>query len=469
MSGRWRVLALLVAGAFFMENLDGTIIVTATQRMARSFNVAPVDLNVAITAYLLTLGVFIPVSGWVADRFGTRTVFTTAVGIFTIGSALCALSVSLGELTIVRVVQGIGGAMMVPVGRLVVLRSIERRELINAISYLTWPALAAPMIAPAVGGAITTYLSWRWIFVINLPLGLVAVFLAIRLVPDVRDASHSNLDWLGFLVTGAGLASFTGGLEGVTFGGRIWQQIVAALAVGVALLSVAIRHLRRTECPLLDLDVLRVATFRVTVVGGSLFRMSNGAAPFLLPLLFEEAFHWSPFRSGLVIVPIFVANIAVKPFTTPILRRFGFRRMLITSNCLSGVTLALCALFTASTPSALIFIDLFTSGIFRSIGFTAYNTIVFADVTAEETRNANTFASTIQQLTMGLGVALGALSLYAGTPIARMLGLDGGVRTSFATAFVLVSALPLLSVLESATLASSAGELLTNVSPSGHK
>lgn len=228
-----------------MENLDGTIVVTATRRMAQTFAVPTVDLNVTITAYLLTLGVLIPVSGWVADRFGARTVFATAIAVFTVASGLCAVSSSLWELTAMRVLQGVGGAMMVPVGRLVVLRATAKSDLIKAIAYLTWPALVAPVVAPAVGGALTTYLSWRWIFLVNLPLGAVAFLVATRIVPDVRSAEHRALDWWGFALTGVGLAAFVGGIESVT-DGVAWLPIAVVLALGGAVLAMAVRHLRRS-------------------------------------------------------------------------------------------------------------------------------------------------------------------------------------------------------------------------------
>jgi EmrB/QacA subfamily drug resistance transporter len=457
----WKPLALLVAGAFFMENLDGTIVVTATRRMAQSFHVPPVDLNVPIAAYLLVLGALIPVSGWLADRFGARRTFALAVVVFTVASGLCALSTSLDFLTAMRVLQGAGGAMMVPVGRLVVLSAVDRANVINAVAFLTWPALAAPVIAPAIGGAITTYLSWRWIFVINLPLGAVAMVAALRLVPDVRATKQRPLDWAGFCLSALGMVVFVGGLESVTGGGAALWRTLGALVVGGALLLFAGRHLLRTAQPLVRLQVLRIVTFRVMVLGGSLFRMANAAAPFLLPLLFQEAFGWSPLRAGLVIIPIFVGNIGIKPFTTRLMRRFGFKATLIVSNLASGLALALCATFGAHTPLVLVVIVLLAVGIFRSIGFTVYNTLYLADIARDEMNNANTLASTVQQLTMGLGVAVGAIALYAATPIDKALGVASSGRGPFVIAFLLIGLLPLAAAGESTTLARGAGSTLT--------
>jgi EmrB/QacA subfamily drug resistance transporter len=457
----WRVVALLVAGAFFMENLDGTIIATAAPRMAGSFGVRSVDLNVVITAYLLTLAVFIPVSGWVADRVGARTVFGGAIAVFTIASGLCAVSTSLGELIAVRVVQGIGGAMMVPVGRLVVLRSTTRTELIDAIAYLTWPALAAPVIAPALGGVLTTYASWRWIFVINLPLGVVALAITARIVPNLRQGGHAALDWQGFVLTGIGLAALVYGLELVTASRVKWAVVGALLGVALISVSFAVRHLQRARYPLMRLDALKIPTFRVTALGGSFFRLAIGAVPFLLPLMFQDAFGWSPLKSGLLVVAVFVGNIGIKPWTGPLLRRFGFRTVLVAAGTAAGVTIAMCGLLTPRTPLPAIALVLLASGVFRSIGFTAYNTIAFADVEADDVGNANTLSATIQQLTMGLGVAAGALALRGGGPIARLFGVSSTGTGPFVVAFMLVALLGLLAIVESALLSSDAGAAIT--------
>ena len=463
----WIGLALLVAGAFFMENLDGTIIATAAPRMARSFGVPSVELNVVITAYLLALGVFIPVSGWIADRFGARLVFSSAIALFTVSSGLCALSMNLGELTLARVLQGLGGAMMVPVGRLVVLRAASKADIIRVIAYLTWPALVAPVVAPALGGALVTYASWRWIFVLNLPLGLVALLVAMRIVPNLRQTRPAGFDWRGFALTGTGLGTFVFGLELVTDGSVAWAAVGACVGAGAVLIWWAVGHLRRTKHPLLDLRDLRVPTFRAASLGGSLFRMAISAAPFLLALMFQNGFGWSPLRSGMLVIAVFVGNITIKPFTTPILHRFGFRTVLMTSAAAAGLTLALCASFSARTPLVLIVLVLVVSGIFRSIGFTAYNTIVFADVAPEGMGNANTLSSTIQQLTMGLGVAVGALALRAGAPLDRLVGAASTGGGPFSAAFLLLAAVAFLAAAEAALLAPEAGSAIVVAGPDG--
>jgi EmrB/QacA subfamily drug resistance transporter len=445
-----------------MENLDGTIIATAAPRMARSFGVPSVELNVVITAYLLALGVFIPVSGWIADRFGARVVFSGAIALFTVASGLCALSTSLGELTLTRVLQGIGGAMMVPVGRLVVLRAASKADIIRVIAYLTWPALVAPVIAPALGGAIVTYTSWRWIFVLNLPLGVVALVVAARIVPDLRAERVQRLDWRGFALTGLGLATFVYGLELVTQGSVSWDAVAAAVGAGLMLICWAVFHLLRSANPLLDLRVLKVASFRAANLGGSLFRIAISAVPFLLPLLFQNAFGWSPFKSGMLVIAIFLGNIAIKPMTTTILRRFAFRTVLMCSAGAAGATLALCAGFSARTPLVLIVVVLVASGVFRSVGFTAYNTIVFADVTPDAMNNANTLFSTVQQLTMGLGVAVGALALRAGAPLDRFFGVSGTGARPFGAAFLLLGVVALLAAAEAGLLPPQAGSAIAS-------
>lgn len=353
---------------------------------------------------------------------------------------------------------------MVPVGRLVVLRAAEKRDLIKAIAYLTWPALAAPVIAPAVGGVLTTYASWRWIFIINLPLGITALLVTLRIVPNLKSAAKTTLDWRGFLLTGAGIVAFVGGIEGA-IDSLAWAVPMAGVFLGALLLVAAVKWLRRNPRPLLDLGLLSLPTFRVTNVGGSFFRMAIGAAPFLLPLFFQEAFGWSAFKAGLIVVPLFLGNIGIKPLTTPILHRFKFRSVLAMSCIAATVTLALFATFTATTPLVFVIFVLVCSGTFRSVGFTAFNTIVFADVPNEQISNANTLTSTVQQLSAGLGVAIGALALSVGGPLARAVGAAGTGRAPFVVAFLLVACLPLLAAAESVSLEHHAGAALTPKKP----
>jgi EmrB/QacA subfamily drug resistance transporter len=464
MSWAGRGLAVLVAGTFFMENLDGTIIATAAPRIAESLGTAAVDVNVVMTAYLITLAAGIPVSGWLAGRLGARTVFCSAIAIFTVASGLCALSTSLPMLTAMRVLQGLGGAMMVPVGRLVVLRATDRRDLITAIAYLTWPGLLAPVLAPALGGLFVTYASWRWIFLVNLPLGAVSVVAALRLVPSGERpaADRAPLDRTGFALTGAGLAAVILGMERLG-GGRDPAVSSALLAAGFGLLTAAVLHLRRTPHPLLDLGTLRIPTYRATTLGGMAFRTMVSAAPFLLPLMFQDAFGWSPLRAGVVVIAVFVGNVGVKPVTTPLIRRFGFRTVLLGSTAGLAASFAGCALISGSTPLWITMPVLLASGIFRSTGFTAYNSLQFADVGRERLSAANTLAATGQQLAAGLGVAVGALILRLSGPAAMALfGADDGSAAAgpYRVAFLVMAVLSCLSGVEALRLARDAGSAI---------
>jgi EmrB/QacA subfamily drug resistance transporter len=446
-----RSLALLVAGAYFMEILDATVIAPAAPHMAVSLGVAPVAINVAITAYVLTLAVLIPISGWLTERFGARLVFTTAIAVFTLASVGCAAATALPMLVGTRVLQGVGGAMMVPVGRLVVIRTTAKTDLVRAIAYLTWPALVAPLLAPALGGVLSEYASWRWIFLINVPLGAVALLLARRLVPDVRADDAGRLDWRGFLLAAVGIAALVAGLEGVAATNPRWAVAVAALVIAVAGLALTVGYLLRAERPLLDLRVLRVRTYRVTALGGSIFRAVITAIPFLLPLFFQLGFGWTAAHAGLVVIALFAGNIGIKPATTPLMRRFGIRAVMLGSVVASAACLAGIAYLSGATPLLLIVVVLVLSGVFRSVGFTAYNTVAFADVPAERMTSANTLMSTVQELGAGLGVAVGALLVRAG----------GGLEVDqFRFAFLALAVLLLVPAVEAARLPRAAGNVV---------
>lgn len=448
-----------------MEILDGTILSTAAPSMARSFGVDSAAISIAITAYLLTLAVLIPASGWLVERFGARRVFLCAIAVFTLASALCAVSTSLTELTAMRVLQGAGGAMMVPVGRLTVLRVTAKRDLVRAFAWLTWPALAAPVIAPVVGGAITTYATWPWVFLINVPLGAAAFVAALVLMPrETRGALHP-LDGLGLLLTclGLGLLVYVGAELAETR--PPWMAVLVAGAVGALCLAAAIRHLLRRDHPLLQLRELRIETFRLTHSGGSLFRLTISAVPFLFPLFFQDALGWTPLAAGSAVLVLFLGNLVIKPATTPLLMRFGFRPVLICATAAAAVSMGLSALLSGSTPLILILVLLFFSGVARSVGFTVYNTIAFADVPTAEMAEANTLASTVQQVAAGFGVAVGAVAIRAGTPIASwlsQLGVGGSASGSasapYQIAFAIIGLISLVPVVEALVLSRDAGE-----------
>lgn len=453
-ASRSRLMALLVAGAFFMENLDATVIVTALPDMARSFNASAVDLNIGITAYVLTLAVFIPGSGWVADRWGHRRVFMAALALFTLASVLCAGSQTLWQFTGARVLQGIGGAMMVPVGRLAVLRNTEKSDLLTAIAFITWPGLVAPVLGPPVGGFITTYASWHWIFLLNLPLGLIALACAWKLMPAGKaEGERKPFDWLGFVLCSLACAGLIFGLEHVGQAPRDWQPY-AMLATSAILLWALYRHLKRSPEPLLKLDAIKVPTYRVTFNGGSLFRAMVSAHPFLLPLMFQLGFGYDAFTSGMLVLTLFAGNIGMKPMTSWVLRRHGFRSTLIGSGLVLTATTLACAAMTPSTPLALILPVLLVSGMARSMGFTAYSSMAFADMPKPLMSSANTLFSMTQQLAFGLGVALAVIFLRVGEAV---LGAGGESLQSYHLAFVLIAILTVVSMLDLWKLPKNAG------------
>ena len=444
-----------------MEILDATVIAPAAPHIAASLGVPAVSVNVAVTAYVLTLAVLIPISGWLTDRFGARRIFMTAVAIFTLASAACAAAVSLPMLTGTRVLQGVGGAMMVPVGRLVVLRTTAKSDLMKAIAYLTWPALVAPVIAPAVGGALSTYASWRWIFLINVPLGLLALATASRVVPDVRGPDAAPLDWRGFGLTATGVTALVVGIESVGSGRPDYSVAGAAFGVAGLALTVAVLYLLRSPRPLLDLRILRIATYRVTAFGGSVFRAVISAIPFLLPVFFQLGFGWTAARAGLVVISLFLGNIAVKPLTTPMMRRFGIRPVLLGAITTSAICLVGMAFLEDRTPLPLVVGLLALSGTVRSIGFSAYNSSAFADVEPERMTKANALMSTLQELGAGLGVAVGALLVRVGGPAAEATGLGDGADEAFRVAFVSLAALLAVPAIEALRLSRTAGGAVT--------
>ncbi|HIC1220929.1 TPA: MFS transporter [Klebsiella pneumoniae] len=449
--------ALLVAGAFFMEFLDGTVIATALPDMARDFGVTAVELNIGISAYLITLAVLIPASGWIADRFGARAIFTLALAIFTLASVFCGLSTEVHIFVAMRILQGVGGALMVPVGRLAVLRTTPKHQLIKAIATLTWPALVAPIIGPPLGGFITRYASWHWIFFINVPLGLAAIILSLRIIPDIRETERRSFDLSGFITTSVAMVSLVTAME--RLGDRqpqIWPTLALA-ALGFGCLLYSIRHFRRAAAPMVRLDALQVPTFRVTMYGGSLFRASISAVPFLLPLLFQVGFGMDPFHSGLLVLAVFVGNLTIKPATTPLIRWLGFRRLLLINGALNVCSLLACALLTPQTPVWAIMLILYLGGVFRSIQFTGVSTLAFADVPAAQMSDANTLFSTASQLAVGLGITLGAIGIRLGEQVGDWLHLTELPGISFRLSFVFIALICLVGMIDSLHLDKTAG------------
>ncbi len=456
-------IALLVAGAFFMEQLDGTVIATALPQMAQSFGVAPVDLNIGMSAYLLTVAVFIPASGWVTDRFGARTVFASAIVTFTVASVLCAASGSLWAFTAARVLQGIGGAMMVPVGRLIVLRNTEKQHFVRMIAYLTWPALAAPVVGPPLGGFITTYSSWPWIFLLNVPLGAAGLALARVLIPNAKGGRSGGFDWTGFALTGVASFSLMYSLEAIGRSTINWLVTAPLIGVGVAASVGSLHHALRAADPLLDLRAFKVPSYAVTVSGGMLFRLAISAVPFLLPLMFQLGFGLSPLDSGLLVLAVFAGNLGMKPATGFVLGRLGFRRTLIWNGWLAMATVLACGLITSATPVAITVAVLFLNGLTRSMEFTTINSLSFSDLDQARMSCANTLFSMLQQVGNAMGVAGAAILLRAA---ALAHPHDTAVTVAdFHVAFWAVGLLGALGVWHFRTLAPDAGAALKAKKP----
>lgn len=439
-----------------MGNLDATVITTALPAMAADFGTTASYLSVGVSAYLVALTVFIPISGWLTDRWGARRVFSSAIILFSVSSLLCALSDGLWSFTAARILQGIGGAMMVPVGRLVVLRDTPKEDVVRAIAILTWPALVAPVMGPPVGGWIATHWGWPWIFWLNVPLGVAALIAAWVLIRD-GTKQRAPFDLTGFLLAASAFGLFMAGIEAVSRDDVSKTWAVAILAISVPLFIICTWHLRRASHPLFGLGPMKIATFRITVVGGSLFRTAIGTAPFLLPLMFQLGLGWSAVKSGMLLLWLFAGNLVMKVMTTRIINTFGFKRVLIINGLAVAAGFAACGPFTMDTPYWLIGTTLFLCGMGRSMQFTALNTIGFADVPQSQMRDATTLFSVLQQMNAGMGIAVGALALSS----AHLMGATPGVEpvlTDYRIAFWLIAGMALLAVADSLCLSNDAGE-----------
>ncbi|MEZ5651038.1 MAG: MFS transporter [Burkholderiaceae bacterium] len=459
-----RLLILVIASALFMENLDSTVIATSLPAIALDLGVDPITLKLAFTAYYVALAVFIPISGWCADRFGARRVFRAAIAVFTLASVGCAVASSLTELVGARFLQGMGGAMMVPVGRLVVLRVAPKQELVSAMAWLSIPALFAPLMGPPLGGFITTYYHWRAIFGLNVPIGIVGYLLAGRFVPQVFGDTVRPLDVRGFLLTGFGLSLLVFGFTLSSRAPGDGPVAAAMLAVGLALLALYVAHSRRIEHPIIALSLLRVPTFRIAMIGGMIFRVSIGAVPLLLPLMLQIGFGLSPFASGSLTFAGAAGALTMKLTAAPILRRFGFRRVLRTNAVISAALLGAIALFTAGTPHWIVILVLLVGGFFRSLQFTSINALSYADVDRARMSSATSFVAVVQQLALSGGVAVAALILEASRTAA---GRSELLSADFALGFVVIATLAAGTALLFQRLAADAGSEVSGHKPVG--
>lgn len=445
-----------------MENLDGTIIVTALPAIAGDFGVRVTDASIGITSYVLMVAITIPASGWVSDRFGARNVFCAAVALFTGASILCVLSNTLVEFTGARILQGVGAALMSPVGRLVALRGAEKRELMRAIATITWPGLVAPVIAPPIGGLITTYASWHWIFLINVPFGVVGILVALWSIPNDAEAERTPFDRIGFVLGGVTMASLLFGLDLLGHSQDRALFACAVLSAGMIALVLLLRHSQRYRHALLDLRLLDIPTFSTSTLGGSFTRIALNGTPFLLPLMFQLGFGLSPFDAGVLVFFYMFGNLSMKAVTTPVLQRFGFRSVLLVNGVLLSLSIVAFAAFSPTIPTAVIAGTLLAGGMIRSLQFTCLNTLAFADVPPRQRPAATMLATAMQHLSNSLAVGVAALSLNLAHVVPHVQATS---LTAFAVAFLVLASFGVLAMPFFWKLAKDAGAEVTGRYP----
>lgn len=453
-------LPYVVAATFFMEYLDTTIIATALPQMAHAFAISPNALSLGMSAYMIALAIFIPASGWVADRFGSRSVFFSAIITFTIASLLCGLSQNVVEFTAARVLQGIGGALMVPVGRLIVVRSTDKSQLMLAISTITWPGIVAPVVGPPLGGFITTYASWRWIFLLNLPVCLAVLCAVAAWVPNLRGEKRKPLDLIGLALSGLTLTAILYGADLASQPGTDPVVGLSLTALGAVFGFIAYRHARVHAHPLIDITTLRIPTFSVTVVTGSLTRIGIGAVPYLMPLLFQIGFGLSAFDSGLLLLASAIGNLGMKALTTSILRRYGFKYVAVIDCAICSAFTIACGFLTPAMPLAWTIFVVLIYGITRSMQFSTMATLAYADVPSAQMSAANTLWNAAAQTGTGLGIAFGALALRAASALHGESAGHAFTLDDFRFAFLSAGLLTLVSIWGYLRLPNDAGHKL---------
>ncbi len=461
----FRTTAIIIACALFMEQLDATVLATALPTMARSFSVSPLHMSAALTSYLLGLAIFIPASGYFADRYGARRIFRLAILVFTAGSMLCGQSTSLLFLVGARFLQGMGGAMMVPVGRLVLLRTVDRKDMVAAMSWFMVPALIGPVVGPPLGGFLVTYLSWRWIFYINVPIGILGIWLATVYIEDIKELDPGRFDLKGFLLSCVSLSCLMYGLEMGSRGGGISLGVtLLIIAIGLASGFAYVLHARGADNPILDFRMMRIPTFGISVIGGSLTRITGGALPFLLPMMMQLGFGMSAARSGLITFSTAAGSVLMKIAAPPILRRFGFRNTLVWNSLIASGFLAACALFRPGWPVFLIHGVLLLGGFFQSLQFTALNTVAYADISQPRMSSATSFYATFQQLMLSMGICVSSAILALAMAVS---GHASPRLSDFSAAFLGVTALSVLASPVSARLPRDAGRAMSGHGEAG--
>ena len=444
-----RLLPWVVAIAFFMQTLDGTILNTALPTMARDLGESPLRMQSIVIAYMLTVALFIPASGWLADRFGTQRVFIVAIVLFSLGSLLCALSPSLAWLVAARVVQGVGGALLLPVGRLTILRAFPRSELLKVLAFVTIPGLVGPLVGPPLGGWLVEFATWHWVFLINLPVGLLGVFAAWRYLPDLRGALGQKFDWAGFVLFSLGLVAVTLGLQGLGEHSISAPASILMVIGGLAAMAAYWVHAARADKPLFSLSLFRIPTFSVGIFGNLFARLGSGAMPFLTPLFLQLGLGYSPSAAGLTLVPTVIGAMLIKLVAERVVHRFGYRRLLVVNTLLLGGLIAGFSLVDRSTPHAAILVYLGLFGLCNSMQFTAMNTLTLGDLDDARASGGNSLLSVVMQLSMSLGVAAaGALLAAFATPIVIPIASDVGpsnVLHTFHATYLCMGALSALA------------------------
>ena len=450
-----RIVPVVLAVALFMENMDSTVIATSLPAIAADIGTNPIALKLALTSYYVSLAVFIPISGRIADAFGPKLVFRLAIAVFVMGSLACGMANSLEGFVVSRFLQGMGGAMMTPVGRLLLVRAVPKSDLVTAMAWFSIPALVGPLVGPPIGGAIATYSDWRWIFLINLPIGIAGILLATKFLPKVDRVRGVSFDAVGFVLSGLACAGIVFGCSVVSLPALPPQVGLAMAALGVVCGVLFVRHARRVEEPVLKLSLLRMETFRSAIVGGSLFRVGAGAMPFLLPLMLQLGFGYTPLQSGLITCVSIGGAMGMKLLARPILKRFGFRTTLITTAILGGGLMGAVGIYRPDSPIVIVVLLLFVGGFFRSMFFTSINALAFADVPKTLTGDATAMIAAVQQVSVAMGVALAGGILEAGMALA---GRTTSTVGDFSVAFFTIGVLTISASFVFMTLGREAGD-----------
>jgi EmrB/QacA subfamily drug resistance transporter len=448
-----KTVPLIVASALIMQQIDSTAIATALPTIAKSLGEPPLSLHSAITIYVMSLGVFLPLSGWLADQFGARRVFCAAIALFTLASLLCGAATSLTMLIAARALQGLGGAMMVPTGRLILVRSVPREDLVSAMVMMSMPAVVGPAIGPLFGGFITGISSWRSIFWINLPFGAVAVALTLTLIGRIPPRPRPSFDSFGFILSGFGIGSIILGFDSLARGST--GSALALAIAGFAFIALYVRHSRHTKTPILDLTLFKYPTFRASLAGGSIFRLSMGALPFMLPLLMQEVFHYTPLQSGGITFVSTIGAFGMRTMTKRVLRRFGYRKVVFWNSLIASLSIGMMATFTPATPPAIMIVCIMLGGVFRALQTTSLNTLNFAEATESEMSHATALSQMAQRIAQSTGVAMAALLLHFFSGSASVL-----TNHAFSASFAILAILPAISSISFLSLPQSAGDAL---------